>query len=158
MAKEIVNSKLLCILYLSIFLVGCSIAPKQEQDAAPSRPVDWSQVRSVVPKKEPKSRYGNPESYEIDGITYHVMQSSENFRQEGVASWYGTKFHGRRTSSGEPYDMLQLTAAHKTLPIPCYVRVTNKDNGKQLVVRRLFGFRKIDSLNHNISCAFMSHT
>jgi len=135
MAKEIMNSKLLCILYLSVFLVGCSIAPKQEQDAAPSRPVDWSQVRPVVPKKEPKSRYGNPESYEIDGITYHVMPSSENFRQEGVASWYGTKFHGRRTSSGEPYDMLQLTAAHKTLPIPCYVRVTNKDNGKQLVVR-----------------------
>lgn len=135
MNRKSVNLKLLSSLYLSVFVAGCSVVTKQEQDAAPSRPVDWSQVRAAVPKKEPKSRYGNPESYEIDGITYRVMQSSENFRQEGVASWYGTKFHGRRTSSGEPYDMLQLTAAHKTLPIPCFVKVTNKDNGKQLVVR-----------------------
>ncbi len=139
MIKKSIYLRLISILFLAGYLVGCSVAPKkvqdQEQDAAPSRPVDWSQVRAVVPKKEPKSRYGNPESYEVDGITYRVMQSSRNFRQEGVASWYGTKFHGRRTSSGEPYDMLQLTAAHKTLPIPCYVKVTNKDNGKRLIVR-----------------------
>jgi rare lipoprotein A len=127
--------KLACLLLSSVFLFACSVAEKKEQDAAPSKPVDWSQVRPVVPKNEPKSRYGNPDSYEIDGITYRVMKSAKNFRQEGVASWYGTKFHGRRTSSGEPYDMLQLTAAHKTLPIPCYVKVTNKDNGKELIVK-----------------------
>ncbi len=132
--------KLALILLLTSYLFGCSVIEKrhlqkEQQDSAPSNPIDWTQVRPIVPKKEPKSRYGNPESYEVDGITYYVQQSAKNFRQEGVASWYGTKFHGRRTSSGEPYDMLQLTAAHKTLPIPCYVKVTNKDNGRELIVR-----------------------
>lgn len=116
-------------------LFACTVAKKKDQDSGPSRPVDWSQVKPVTPKNEPKSRYGNPESYEIEGITYRVLDSYENFKQEGVASWYGTKFHGRRTSSGEPYDMLQLTAAHKTLPIPCYVKVINKDNGRELIVK-----------------------
>ena len=123
------------IFFVMTFIFSCSIIEKKEQDSGPSSPVDWTQVKPIVPKQEPKSRYGNPESYEIEGITYRVMDSYENFKQKGVASWYGTKFHGRRTSSGEPYDMLQLTAAHKTLPIPCYVKVTNKDNGRQLIVK-----------------------
>jgi len=138
--SKIVNPKfsvfrcLTFILFLlSIF--SCSVIEKKEQDSGPTRPVDWTQVKPIIPKQEPKSRYGNPDSYEIEGITYHVMESSDNFRQAGVASWYGTKFHGRRTSSGEPYDMLQLTAAHKTLPIPCYVKVRNEDNGRELIVR-----------------------
>ncbi len=125
-------------LALAIILVvisACSSVQKNEQDSAPSEPVDWEAVRSVVPKNEPYSRYGNPESYEVYGITYRVLKSSEDFKQTGVASWYGTKFHGRRTSSGEPYDMLKLTAAHKILPIPSYVRVTNHDNGRSLIVR-----------------------
>ena len=123
------------ILLVLMSLFACSVVEKKEQDSAPTRPIDWSQVKPVTPKKEPKSKYGNPKSYEEAGLTYRVLDSAENFKQEGVASWYGTKFHGRRTSSGEAYDMLQLTAAHKTLPIPCYVRVKNKDNGRELIVR-----------------------
>jgi rare lipoprotein A len=127
--------KLFCIIVASVFISACSTTGNKDQDSGPSKPVDWSQVKPVVPKKEPKSAYGNPETYEVYGVTYRTLKSSNRFKQKGVASWYGTKFHGRRTSSGEPYDMLQLTAAHKTLPIPCYVKVTNHDNGRQLVVR-----------------------
>jgi len=116
-------------------LFACSTNSKKNQDDGPNRPVDWTQVKPVIPKQEQRSRYGNPSSYEVAGQTYHLLPTSEKYRKKGVASWYGSKFHGRRTSSGETYDMLQLTAAHKTLPIPCYVKVTNLDNGKELVVR-----------------------
>ena len=128
------SCRVLIMLFL-IILSACTTVEKQEQDSGPTRPVDWTKVKPVIPKKEAPSRYGNPESYEVYGLTYRTLNSSEKFKQKGVASWYGTKFHGRRTSSGEPYDMLKLTAAHKTLPIPCYVRVTNKDNGRSLIVR-----------------------
>lgn len=94
-----------------------------------------SNSADAIPKNEPKSRYGNPKSYEVRGIRYHVLASSEGFNQRGIASWYGTKFHGRRTSSGEAYDMYKMTAAHKTLPIPCYVEVTNIDNNKKIIVK-----------------------
>ncbi len=125
----------LTILLMVSAAFACSTTSKKDQDTGPQGPIDWTQVKPVTPKKENKSRYGNPVSYEVFGKTYHVLNSSEKFKQKGVASWYGSKFHGRRTSSGETYDMLQLTAAHKTLPIPCYVKVTNLDNGKTLVVR-----------------------
>jgi rare lipoprotein A len=82
-----------------------------------------------------KTRSGNPESYEIDGKVYQVLDTSEGYRETAMASWYGQAFQGRRTSSGEPYDMYQMTAAHKTLPIPTYVRVTNLENGRSAVVR-----------------------
>ncbi len=127
--KSFFSIAVLCILF------SCSTISKKDQDAGPTRPIDWTQVKPVTPKKEAKSRYGNPVSYEVSGRTYHVLASSLKYKQKGVASWYGSKFHGRRTSSGETYDMLQLTAAHKTLPIPCYVKVTNLDNGKVLQVR-----------------------
>src|SRR5690606_7100062 len=84
---------------------------------------------------EPPGRYGNPESYVVFGERYHVLDDASGFRQRGRASWYGTKFHGRRTSSGETYDMYAMTAAHKTLPLPTYVRVTNLDNGREVIVR-----------------------
>lgn len=129
MTKTFFSVAVLCSLF------SCSTMDKKDLDAGPDRPVDWTQVKPIVPKQEAKSRYGNPVSYEVAGSTYHVLASSNKYKQKGVASWYGTKFHGRRTSSGETYDMLQLTAAHKTLPIPCYVKVTNLDNGKVLVVR-----------------------
>jgi len=118
-----------------IVVNGCSTASKKDQDSGPSQPVDWTQVKPVVPRPEPISAYGNPVSYEVYGTTYRVLKSSKNFKQRGVASWYGSKFHGRRTSSGETYDMLKLTAAHKTLPIPCYVKVTNHENGRELIVK-----------------------
>jgi rare lipoprotein A len=135
------NMKLrLFLMALLLVLISACMTPKSTSkrknlDTGPSQPVDWTKVKPVNPKKESKSKYGNPKNYEVFGKTYHVLNSSENFKQHGVASWYGTQFHGRRTSSGETYDMLQLTAAHKTLPIPCYVKVTNKDNGKTLTVR-----------------------
>ncbi len=120
---------------LLLILFSCASKKVGPVDAGPKGPVDWTQVKPVEPKPETPSRYGNPKSYEVYGQVYHVLPSATNFKQKGVASWYGSNFHGRRTSSGETYDMLKLTAAHKTLPIPCYVRVINHDNGRQIIVR-----------------------
>lgn len=89
----------------------------------------------AMPRNEPLSSYGNPESYVVLGKRYFVMRSSHGYAEKGIASWYGKKFHGRRTSSGEKYDMYAMTAAHKTLPLPTYVRVTNLSNGRSVVVR-----------------------
>jgi rare lipoprotein A len=88
-----------------------------------------------VPRDEPRSAWGNPEEYEVDGIVYRVMPDAKSYREVGLASWYGTKFHGHRTSSGETYDMFRLTAAHKQLPIPTFLRVTNLANHKSVIVR-----------------------
>ncbi|RMH45546.1 MAG: septal ring lytic transglycosylase RlpA family protein [Gammaproteobacteria bacterium] len=118
-----------------LLLSGCQSLMPHHQDRGPARPVDVSHIPEPVPVAEPRSRYGNPTYYEVNGQRYYVMQTVEHFVQRGKASWYGVKFHGRRTSSGEPYNMYALTAAHKTLPLPSYVRVTNLDNGKQLVVK-----------------------
>ncbi len=85
--------------------------------------------------KTPRSKLGNPSSYIVFGKRYHVLDSADGFVQRGIASWYGTKFHGRSTSSGEIYNMHAMTAAHKTLPIPVYVEVKNLDNGRSMVVR-----------------------
>ena len=87
-----------------------------------------------VPATKPSKR-GNPSSYVVFGKRYYVLDSAEGFTQRGIASWYGTKFHGRPTSSGEVYNMHAMTAAHKTLPIPVYVHVKNLDNGRSTVVR-----------------------
>lgn len=107
----------------------------EEQDSAPSEHRDLSSVPDAVPRDEPRSRYGNPASYEVFGKRYHVMASSEGYTEKGISSWYGTKFHGRRTSSGERYDMYAMTAAHKSLPLPTYVEVTNLNNGRKVVVK-----------------------
>jgi rare lipoprotein A len=105
------------------------------KDGAPSFHVDASKVPDAVPKYEKPSRYGNPKSYVVRGKRHYVMKDAANYREKGGASWYGTKFHSRRTSSGEPYDLLGMTAAHKTLPIPSYVRVTNLKNGREVIVK-----------------------
>lgn len=96
---------------------------------------DLDAIPDAVPVAEERSRYGNPSEYEVDGKTYHVMDSADGYEQEGIASWYGPDFQGKRTSSGEPYDMYLMTAAHRTLPIPTYLEVTNLDNGRTVVVR-----------------------
>lgn len=83
----------------------------------------------------PKSRRGNPREYSVFGQTYRVLDSAAGFKEQGVASWYGKKFHGRETSSGEIYDMHALTAAHKHIPLPTFVRVTRLDNGRSIVVK-----------------------
>lgn len=97
--------------------------------------MDVSKIRDAVPRAEPRSRSGNPSSYTVLGRTYHVMTDSRGYRERGAASWYGTKFHGQRTSSGEAYDMYAMTAAHKSLPLPTYVRVINLQNGREAIVK-----------------------
>jgi rare lipoprotein A len=92
-------------------------------------------VPDAIPRSEPRAIYGNPPSYEVFGKRYYVMASSVGYVERGVASWYGPGFHKVRTSTGEPYDMYGMTAAHKTLPLPAYVRVTNLQNGRSIVVR-----------------------
>lgn len=105
-----------------------------QQDAAPAKNKKVS-FKEPVPAKEPLSRYGNPTEYYVDGHIYEVMKSSTGYKTRGIASWYGTKFHKQRTSSGEPYDMYVMTAAHKTLPLPTYVKVRNLDNGRVAIVK-----------------------
>lgn len=96
---------------------------------------DLARLPDPVPRVEPKSRTGNARSYTVLGKTYRVMDSAAGYRATGLASWYGRKFHGRKTSSGEPFDMFTLTAAHRSLPIPAYVKVTNLGNGRSTIVR-----------------------
>jgi len=111
-------------------------APLEVQDSGPATPPDGlDQIQEPIPREEPRSPYGNPERYEVFGQTYHVLDSAQGYDKEGIASWYGKKFHGERTSSGETYDMYALTAAHTTLPLPTYVRVTHLENGRSVVVR-----------------------
>ncbi len=98
-------------------------------------PANLEQLPDPVPVAEPKSAGGNSSSYEVYGKTYKVMSTAHGYRERGRASWYGRKFHGRKTSSGERYNMFALTAAHRSIPIPTYVRVTNLDNGKSCIVR-----------------------
>jgi len=118
---------------LLVLAAGCGRPVKT--DRAPSRPPDVSRVPDAVPRHEPRSNRGNPDSYEVFGRRYYVMESGRGHVERGVASWYGEKFHGRLTSSGEPYDMYIMTAAHKTLPLPSYARVTNLANGRSVVVK-----------------------
>ena len=89
----------------------------------------------AVPKTEPRARFGNPAFYEVYGQRYVVLPTAQGYVERGVASWYGPDFHGIRTSTGEPYDMYAMTAAHKTLPLPAYARVTNLRNGRSITVR-----------------------
>ncbi len=112
---------------------GCaSLGPS---DGPPAKAPPGAGVPDAQPRPEPRSRYGNPPHYEVFGKRYYVMDESIGYTERGVASWYGKKFHGRRTSSGEPYDMYGMTAAHKSLPLPTYARVTNLRNGRSIVVR-----------------------
>ena len=123
----------------SCFVVGCAVlallsacssgsrGPAAGRDG-PGDGRDVSQVPDAVPRVEPRSRGGNPASYVVFGKRYYTMDSSAGYRKRGIASWYGSKFHGRRTSNGEVYDMYAMSAAHKELPIPTYVEVTNLEN------------------------------
>jgi rare lipoprotein A len=113
---------------------GKSISAKNSKDGAPAGPAPVS-FKKVKPVYEPLSRYGNPDSYAVGGRTYQVMRTASGYKTRGLASWYGTKFHSQRTSSGENYDMYGMTAAHKTLPLPTYVRVKNLGNGREAIVK-----------------------
>lgn len=109
--------------------------PGSGRDGFPSRVPDLSKIPDARPKVEQLSKYGNPRRYRIGSKIYRVMKTSRGYKARGFASWYGTKFHGRRTSSGEKYDMFAMTAAHKFLPIPCYARVTSLDSGRSVIVK-----------------------
>jgi len=110
---------------VALLVAGCSSKPK------PGRAV----TVDAVPRAEPESRYGNPDTYTVRGKTYRVRDSNHGYRERGIASWYGPGFHGKRTASGEIYNMYAMTAAHPTLRLPAYVRVTNLENGRSVVVR-----------------------
>jgi rare lipoprotein A len=132
-----------------VLLAGCSVvahhappataapaapaAPPAAQTPAP--PTDVGAIPDAVPRAEPRSAHGNPPFYDVLGRRYFVLAAADGYLERGVASWYGPTFHGGNTSSGEQYDMYGMTAAHKTLPLPCYARVTNLRNGKSVVVR-----------------------
>lgn len=105
------------------------------QDHAPTGDIKVDHLPDLVPKWEPKSRGGNKSSYEVWGKTYRVMDSAEGYVAEGTASWYGNKFHGHKTSNGEIYDMYSFSAAHKSLPLPTYLKVTNLENQRSVIVR-----------------------
>jgi rare lipoprotein A len=120
-------------------LAGCSSTPRVgdgTRDGPPTRPpADLHRVPDAVPRIEPLRAGGPNKPYEIGGRRYVPMTEDLPFRESGGASWYGVKFHGRPTSSGEPYDMYAMTAAHRTMPIPSYARVRNPANGREIVVR-----------------------
>jgi rare lipoprotein A len=130
--------------FLLISVVSCStisdllptrIKSTDDTDGAPSVAKDVSTIRDAQPKPVTRTRAGNKSPYTVLGKTYTLLTESKGYQQRGYASWYGTKFHSRNTANGEVYDMWGMTAAHKTLPIPSYVRVTNVDNGLSIVVR-----------------------
>jgi len=134
---------------LCFALAGCSLTRRQPApapapkptttipsgSAVPSVPPDVLSIPDAVPRAEPRGTRGNPPFYEVFGKRYYVMAKSDGWVERGTASWYGPGFHAASTSLGEPYDMYAMTAAHKTLPIPCYAEVTNLRNGRKIVVR-----------------------
>ena len=116
-----------------VLLSACGTVADRER--APAVGSDFSSIPDAVPRVEPRSPHGNPRSYVVNGKQYFTLASARGFTQRGIASWYGPKFHGRRTSSGETYDMYKMTAAHKTLPLPTYLSVQNLSTGREIVVR-----------------------
>ncbi len=131
--------KRLLLLSLVLIMAGCQTARRGGfyQDDGPGAgppPVEVSRIPDAVPKPEPRSR-GTHRPYTVMGRQYVPLADARGYRERGVASWYGQKFHGRKTANGEAYDMYAMTAAHKTLPLPSYVRVRNLENGRSAVVR-----------------------
>jgi len=122
------------LLLVSVALGACGSKPLRDGAPAGSGRVP-DRGGDATPRPEPRSKYGNGPVYEVLGKRYSVMPTSKGYQERGVASWYGTKFHGNLTSSREPYDMYSMTAAHKTLPLPTWVRVRNLSNNRSVVVR-----------------------
>lgn len=139
-----VARSLLVVLWVAL-LAGCASRPltgpglppvDADRDSAPLIvPPGLEQLPDPVPRWEPLSRSGNRSPYMVFGQTYHLLPTAEGYREQGIASWYGQKFDGRPTASGEPYDMFELTAAHRKLPLPTYARVTNLENGRTTIVK-----------------------
>lgn len=122
------------LLILMAFISACKTTRSKSDDAYRGAS-DLTHFPDAEPKSEPLCRYGNPECYDVNGQKYYVLKSANGYCKKGLASWYGTKFHGKNTSSREPYDMFGMTAASRNLPIPTYVEVTNLENGKKIIVK-----------------------
>ena len=129
---------------LTVLLTACASSARRAPQPAeriplpapvPPPPAGVESIPDAVPRLEPRSAHGNPPFYDVLGRRYFVLAAADGYLERGVASWYGPTFHGGNTSSGEPYDMYGMSAAHKTLPLPTYVRVTNLRNGRSVVVR-----------------------
>ncbi|SCN47547.1 Rare lipoprotein A precursor [methanotrophic endosymbiont of Bathymodiolus azoricus (Menez Gwen)] len=132
--------KFILLLNLSL-LIACTtqekiVVPIDIVDGRPDQvSVDIATIPDAVPQYEPWSKSVNPKKYTVLGKEYQVLSTNKGYMKQGIASWYGTKFHQRKTATGEDYDMFAMTAAHKTLPIPSYVRVTNLNNQQTVIVR-----------------------
>jgi len=132
------NRLVIPLALMVLLLAACAGDKKKETepgDGPSSRKITAADVKDAVPANEPLARYGNHSPYTVLGKTYTVLPTSMGYHERGIASWYGSKFHGRRTSSGEVYDMHLATAAHKSLPLPTYAEVTNLDNGRKMIVK-----------------------
>ncbi len=129
------NIKTLFVIFAMSLLSACSSSRYQDtHDSIPSRLPNISELNDAIARAEPHSRGGN-KNYRVRGINYKVLNTAQGFEQIGTASWYGKKFHGHLTSNGEVYDMYAMSAAHKNLPLPTYLKVTNLGNNKSVIVR-----------------------
>lgn len=133
------------LIIMAVTLTAC-VGPTSPQKTGSGRyemaddspllePIDLSVVKPVIPVPVTRTLAGNKSPYTVNGRTYHVMSTEAGYQETGMASWYGRKFHGHLTSNGEIYDMFSLSAAHKTLPIPSFLEVTNLDNNRSVIVR-----------------------
>ena len=142
--NQIIIKSLISGLGLAL-LAACSSTPAPSsasnsrysisQDRAPTRTLNIAAVPEVIPVPINRSQAGNKSPYTVLGNSYAVLPTEEGYSERGVASWYGEKFHGHKTSNGEVFDMYQASAAHKSLPIPSFLRVTNLDNNRSIIVR-----------------------
>lgn len=124
-------------LLIILLLNACSLSQgryKHANDSTPTRLPNKAELQDAIPREETHSRGGNKD-YTVRGKHYQVLKNANNFKQTGIASWYGNKFHGHLTSNGEIYDMYGMSAAHKNLPLPTYLKVTNTANNKSVIVR-----------------------
>lgn len=132
-------------LLAAILLQACTMAKTtdttqesrypQAQDAAPVKTIAPEDVVDAIPRADPILAVGNKSPYTVNHVTYEILEDYRSYSERGTASWYGSKFHGHETSNGEIFDLYQASAAHKTLPIPSYAKVTNLDNGRSVIVR-----------------------
>lgn len=129
--------KLPVVAGLALTLAACMpmVGPTVKSDSAPIVPVVAERIPDAIPRVDKITRAGNKNPYTVLGKTYRLLPTSKGYIETGIASWYGTKFQGRPTANGEKYNLYAMTAAHKTLPIPAYVKVTNLDNQRSVVVR-----------------------
>ena len=141
--RGVIGSRLTLCIGVALILNACA-GPRQREIPTPAPlptptttipPIDLGSIPDAIPQVEPRSAQGNPPFYTVLGKRYFVLPTAAGYKERGVASWYGPGFHAKSTSNGERYDMYAMTAAHKTLPLPSYVKVTNLQNGRSITVR-----------------------